>query len=455
MMSGRRLAGPFACLAQVSWLNKFLRRPQPHTSAVGTFLAFGLGSLFCISAGPCFGQRTVVQDAGAGKKMELVYDASDRVVETRTLDAAGKLRVRSETEYRPGYLVPQHKTTNYFSDGKTVDSVSRVTFDENGNFTGEFIVNFDQAGKQSGGTKLTHDPLTGFYRCFLWNKAAQDYQPDKCPTGEESGESGEKSPELARDQVMKELRQAREARREGPGTQPLDRQPLSPMPAPITPKAPPDIQTAPLCLKGDTCAVSGSFSGDSSKTLIAFGIYPAPIVAETESVAYFTVPPEVREGANHLIVTDPMWSGVEVLPVVVSEVSFSPNHRQVTAGSFALVHSMLAGPEAMPDDQWRAGTFAPGATLEKARKLVPGFELPREADEGTVLLVLWNESPDGLSLRASDHQSYAFKLTSDSFERGEFRYQFVVDAAKAGRFDLRGTILPFLAPVHGRLYPEP
>ncbi len=39
--------------------------------------------------------------------------------------------------------------------------VVRKTYDENGNFVGEFIQIFDESGKQIAGHKLTHDPWAG------------------------------------------------------------------------------------------------------------------------------------------------------------------------------------------------------------------------------------------------------------------------------------------------------
>jgi len=442
-------------------------------------------------------QRVVTQDAGAGKKMQLIYDDAGQVVETRTLDPAGHLMVVVQSEYRPGYLVPQHKTTTYTANGETVDSVARVSFDPNGNFLSEIKSRFDPAGKQIAGTRVLHDPWTGIYQCAEWDAAKRNYKMAKCPAGEGSGEA-ESPADLSREQIMKELEEARAARADlrssGAAANPEAGSAVTPSPdhggqRPTPQRQPkakaevqPNVQTSPLCLKGGECVITGTFSGDSSTTLIAFGSHPAPIVAETRNAVRFTVPKDVRPGANHLIVTDSAWQGVEVLPVAVSEISFSFHNQELKAGQPELVHTMLAGPEELSDEQWRAGTFAPGATLEAARQLVPGFELPRDfgrsadrrsADSrekngepgraghsaageqegnGIVLLVLWNDKREGLSLRGATNQKYSFNLTPQSFERGEFRFQFVIDATQPGKFELRGTIVPFLAPVRGKWY---
>jgi hypothetical protein len=144
----------------------------------------------------CLGQRTVVRDAGAGRKIELVYNASDQVVETRTVDPAGTLQVRVEYEYRRGFLVPQETTISYWPDGKAVRSVTRVGYDENGNFIREVIALFNQAGTQTGGINLRHDPFTGIYRCSRWDAAVRGYQPAECPSTEESAAAPEEVKEL-------------------------------------------------------------------------------------------------------------------------------------------------------------------------------------------------------------------------------------------------------------------
>ncbi len=42
-----------------------------------------------------------------------------------------------------------------------------------------------------------------------------------------------------------------------------------------------------------------------------------------------------------------------------------------------------------------------------------------------------------------------FRLNSDSFSRGEFRYDLVVEAKKPGAVKVKAYVIPFLAPVFG------
>ncbi len=510
----------------------------------------------------CLGQRTIVRDAGGGRKIELIYDDSGQVVETRTVDLAGRLQVRVEHERRSGFLVPQEITTSYWPDGKAVRSVARVGYDENGNFTSEVIALFNPAGSQTGGSKLTHDPFKGIYRCSKWDTVRQDYQPSECPSTEQSAAAGEEVKMLTYDEAMKQLEIAWQTRREEQKAQRMERKspvqspivtvkkeiglilPAQPRPgervsgsvvedpekydgrqdlgvirmdlplesqgeaatlrgwafeaagegpqradgpltftvphasefsvtlrqlgnparavsrlvsvAPVTVAQPSPQQNVPisrafeaaaLCLKGDLYAVRGPFSGDSTKTLVAFGSRPAPIIAETEDTAYIGVPAGLKTGPTHLIVAD--GSLVAALPVDVAELSFSPKRRDLLPDQTVLVHATLSGPEDLPDEQWRAGIFPPSISVERARNLV-AFEPPREGREGVILLVIWNAAPEAVSLRGSKDQAFVFELTPDSFKSGGFKYQFVVAASKSAGLALQGTVMPFLAPIRGQ-----
>ena len=78
-------------------------------------------------------QKTVVVDAGAGMKQEIVYDASGRVVEMRTIGADGKLQDRNVFTYPPGYYTGGlQTTTGYWPDGKSVQSIATEDYDANG-----------------------------------------------------------------------------------------------------------------------------------------------------------------------------------------------------------------------------------------------------------------------------------------------------------------------------------
>ena len=105
---------------------------------------------------------------------------------------------------------PRRTSTSYWPKGQ-VHKIARNTYDDNANFTGEFIQIFDESGKQIGGHRLTHDPQTGVYQCNEWNIAAQDYKAMECPAGEESSGTPEVAKKFTQDEVMQQLQRARQA----------------------------------------------------------------------------------------------------------------------------------------------------------------------------------------------------------------------------------------------------
>ena len=520
-----------------------------------------MGSMACWAAAGCFGQRTVVQDAGAGKKMELIYDASGNVAETKTLGADGKLMEKIQYTRRPGFYAPQQISTGYFPNGKSVQTQSEMNYDENTNFTREIIRTFDPSGKQIKGIKLTHDPFTRIYNCYHWDVEAAAYQSNKCPSGDGSSKGPEANPELTYAEVMRKLAFARQARAEEEKVERMS--PMTPVTPPITTESrdidvilpavlrpgervsgsvvedpgnyqgapgiqtvamqlpfesqgaaaslrgwtfeaagsgrqlatgsvtftvpaakpvfnitlrevgnpvravihrvqvtktqekakqprPQNFEAAAICLKGSLCAVRGPFSGDSAKTFGAFSSIPAPLVAETSDTAFFGIPGKVQPGPARLIVAEGLL--VAALPMDVAEISFRPTRRQLKKGESMIVYSQLSGPDVMPDAAWRPGLFPHRVSLEKARSLIPGFQAPTKAQEGSLLLVIRNSTPGPISLRGSKNQTFAFKLTSQSFDRGEFKYKFVADALRSGHFKLQVSLLPFLAPVRGQQF---
>jgi len=539
--------------------------------------ALVLLNLLACSAVTGFAQHTTVKDAGGGRKIEMDYNAAGQVTQQRTLGADGKVQQKTDFEYLPGYFGAQQTDTSYWPDGK-VHKITRNTYDQSSNFTGEFIQVFDESGQQIAGHKLTHDPWTGVYRCNEWNVAAQDYKAIPCPAGEESG-GAEEVKNFTYDEVMQHLEAARKTARQ---EQKIERmRPATPVQPPITTaskevglvlpaqvrpgervsgrivenpdeysgmpevtvtrvavpfesageasklwgwifeapgesqqradgpitlvvpaggsrlnitfrqagnpahsvsqmldfpqssakkqQSPKSYRAAALCLKGQLCAVSGPFSGDRGKTFAAFEDRPATIVAETSDMAYISIPKLTEGGARPLFIAE--GAKVIALPMVVGDFFIKNNGRELQEGQSLIVFPTLDGPGDIPDPEWRSGNF-PATNLEQARQLVPGFPLPkekreaeekakkkgaskekREADEkkgGEILLVVKNVTPEQISLRSSKHGMLVFHLSDEAFSRGEFKYDLLVEAKKAGKIDVKGYVIPFLAPVAGQ-----
>lgn len=227
---------------------------------------------------------------------------------------------------------------------------------------------------------------------------------------------------------------------------------------------PRSFQSAALCLKGQLCMVSGPFNGDSHKSFAAFEIRPAKIVAETQHYALLAVPEETEPGSRPLFLSE--GSKAVALPIVVADFTIKGNGREIQARQSLVVSPTVEGPANIPDELWRAGNF-PATNLDQARELVPDFKLNRknkkthgdedsqekEKDEqtsGEILVVVKNGTPAQISLRGSKNQMLVFHLDQESFKMGTFKFAVVVESMKAGRVDLHGYTIPFLAPAHGQ-----
>ena len=243
------------------------------------------------------------------------------------------------------------------------------------------------------------------------------------------------------------------------------------------PQASRSYKAPALCLKGGLCVVSGPFSGDSSKTFAAFEDRPATIVAETSDTAYVSIPELTEPGSRPLFIAEA--TKVVALPVVVGEFFVKNNGRELQSGQTLIVFPTLAGPGDLPDPEWRTGNF-PSTNLQQARQLVPGFQLSkqdrdagerreaegkleakekRESNEkreaegkkgGEILLIVKNVTPDQIWLRGAKNEMLVFRLNDDSFSRGEFKYDLVVEAKKVGAVNVKAYVIPFLAPILGQ-----
>ncbi len=542
-------------------------------------ICFSLTVLIAVMCGaiPSLAQKTVVQETGGGQKVEMDYNAAGQVTQQRTVAADGKLLQKVEYEHRPGYYVADQTTTFYWPDGK-VRRITKNTYTATANFTGEFVQEFDDTGKQVSGHRLTHDPMTNVFTCQDWNAAAHSYKTAECPSGEESGGKSEEVKKFTYDEVMQHLDAARKkaGNRQVGGTNqppvttagapsgevglvipagvhpgervsgrvvanPAEYESMagvtvtriaaqlasegpasalagwtvqvpgdSPQPAdgPIVftvprdgaalnvtlsqtgnsassvskqitfapnpskqPKAPKVFEAAALCVKGQLCTVRGPFSGDSSKTFAAFEDRPAIVVAETPQTAYLRIPDQTEPGPRPLFLAE--GTKVVAFPTAVGEFSLYNGEKELKPGQTLVTFPIVDGPSDIAEGAWVPGNF-PATTLDEARKLVPGFQLPREDHEarekreaqekgeskdkreaeekkgGTILVVVKNMTPEQVSMREFKDQMVVFHLNDESFSRGEFKYDLIVDALKPGHFDIRGYVFPFLAPIRGQ-----
>jgi len=243
----------------------------------------------------------------------------------------------------------------------------------------------------------------------------------------------------------------------------------------LSERKPPSLnsfQAPALCMKGELCVVSGPFSGDSGNTFAAFEDRPTKIVAETSDAAYLDIPELTEPGSRPLLIVEGLK--VVALPVTVGKFVIKNNGRELQAGETLITFPTLEGPGDIPDPAWQTGNF-PATNLRCAQHLIPGFQLsqgdreireeleahengePKERHEieerkkgGEILLVVQNITPEQISLRSSRNQMLVFHLRDEAFRRGEFKYDLIVEAKKAGKVELKGYVIPFLAPIVGQ-----
>lgn len=238
------------------------------------------------------------------------------------------------------------------------------------------------------------------------------------------------------------------------------------LPQPEAAPAPTRSFHAPaLCLKDGLCAVSGRFSGDGSKTFAAFDDRPARIVAETPTTAYISIPDRIEQGAHSLCISE--GAKFVAFPMVVGEFLLQDNGRELQPAQSLIMLLTLEGPAEIPDTKWTAGNF-PAGNLAQARRLIPDFQLPQgdrknakepeagseseneDRENGEIVLVLKNITPGRTSLRNSKDGMLVFHLGHEAFSHGLFKYNLLVEAEQAGTAEVKGYVIPFLAPVAGQ-----
>ena len=507
-------------------------------------------------------QHTTVEKNGSGGKIETDYNVANKATEMRTIGADGKLQQKVDYEYLPGYYGAQQTDTTYWPGGK-VRKVVRHTYDASSNFAGEFIQQFDDSGKQIAGHQLTHDPMTGIYRCLDWDAGARNYRQIVCPKGEE--ESGRNTPQkFTYEEIMAKLDAARTTAIQEQKVR--RRLPMTPIRPPITiqprevglilpaefsrgqrvsgsivenperydgmpgitiaritipfesageasrlfgwqievtgeepqiadgsisfvaPSANADLkvtlrqsgnpehsveaflsmrpQNAPrvegafqapaLCMKAELCRLTGPFYGDSRKTFVSFGDQPATIVAENESTVYLAISDVITTGLHPLLIAEELK--VAAVEVTVGDVEIKDNGRNLQAGETALMTATIDGVGDLPDAAWTANKIST-EELARIHRLVPGYQprksKPDEHDSnersgGEILLVLKNPAPDRFSLRGASGGMLIFHLSDESFERGDFKYNIVLEARQSGKAELKVFIIPLLAPVRAK-----
>ena len=130
-----------------------------------------------------------------------------------------------------------------------------------------------------------------------------------------------------------------------------------------------------ICVKGQTCMVHGEFTGNSNKTFAAFGDRPGEDCCRDDDRGLRRHTGRHRRRAH--VPGDCRRCEGNCLPHRSQLVARRARHAHPEAGrTIADVPLRIDGAEELPDAEWLPGNFPP-SNLEDARKLVPGYRVPR------------------------------------------------------------------------------
>jgi hypothetical protein len=156
--------------------------------------------------------------------------------------------------------------------------------------------------------------------------------------------------------------------------------------------------------------------------------------------------------------------------MVVAEIALTLDREAIKPRQEMITILRVDAVQELSDDQWHYGVF-PSSNLERARALVSEFnpaktvnrrerretqekqdglkkkDDKKEESAGMVLVTVSSATPDVVTVRGAKQQSFVLHLTPESFAMGEFKYDIVLDTVTAGKFALKASAIPFLAPV--------
>jgi hypothetical protein len=230
---------------------------------------------------------------------------------------------------------------------------------------------------------------------------------------------------------------------------------------PITPGQPrtppvsvrPEQFHAPAVLqRGTVGVVHGPFDGRSFGTGVTMGGKKAEILAESGGALYFIVPGNLEPGDNSLMVEE---QGVHMrFRVATVGLQMAAGKLQLEKGESASFSATVTGADKVPASAWQAGDpseFSDVYDMEQVRRMAPNFRAPGKGSPGVVLLLLQNMSPQVVGMSGGNTQQQ--ELDSSAFRSGPYTHNGMVTAHQKGSFQIKGTVVPFLAPVAGEAAP--
>lgn len=220
---------------------------------------------------------------------------------------------------------------------------------------------------------------------------------------------------------------------------------------PRTPPAtvrPQQFRTPALLQRGTVGVVHGPFDGRNLGTSVMVGGKPAEILAETGDALYFVVPGSAQPGENNVVVEE---QGVRMrFRVATVGLQMAAGRLNLEKGESASFTATVTGADKLPRSAWQAGDpgeFGDLVDMEQVKRMAPKFRPPAKGAPGMVLLLLENMAPQVVSMGGGN--AVQQELGQGAFAAGPYTYNGSVHAHEKGSFGIKGTVIPFLAPVAG------
>jgi hypothetical protein len=209
-------------------------------------------------------------------------------------------------------------------------------------------------------------------------------------------------------------------------------------------------QTSHLYQQGGTVEIGGPFNGNASRTQVQFGVCDARVIAGSPRTRYLHVPADCAVGRTELVLKD----GVRQVrfPVSVLSLEMSADKLQLMRGESTRYHVVISGLDSLPDSAWREGGSR--TSLSEIKQAAPQFRFAKPGEEGTVVLLLRNLSPQVVTMDRASNGVIAVTIRKSDVHDGKFRMDGTLQSKVAGGFVISGRIVSLLAPSVGERQPS-
>ncbi|MDQ2980104.1 MAG: hypothetical protein M3R62_12880 [Acidobacteriota bacterium] len=218
---------------------------------------------------------------------------------------------------------------------------------------------------------------------------------------------------------------------------------------PQSPVAPaPQYETPPVCVNnGRPQVIHGPFSGNGSTTNIEVGGRPGLVIAETPREVYYSLPGGTAAGDNTVVLHE-SGKGTS-FHVCVVNLGMSADRLNLLRGESTNFTTTVSGLDGLPSSAWLGGMPSDLVDLEWIRRVAPDFKIPGAGQPGVLLLTIENRSPDTITLGKAKGEVIVLTIDRGAVKNGAYEFRGTIHSKKSGGFTIRGTVVPFLAPVEG------